>query len=183
MLALYLIFIVFVFSLIPLLFTLTKRGSACMAMKKAIEREGGKVVPTSSLWYVGNIAKQKCDLHIYFDGRVISVKIIGFYTKNIMLNFISPDSYSIKELHTFKTVKASEVVLNKKKKKPYDFRHGLSEEGKKLPQAKIILIADPYPLMVSVSTDGGERREINIGSSTPEGELYTVNSFIKLFKN
>ena len=182
MLFLYILIPILLISILPLIGILTRRASACITMKNAIEREGGVVVPTHKLWFIGNIEKEKCDLHVYFDGRVISAKIIGFYTKNIYLSFISPECYGIKEISKAKAARCGKVVPAKKKKKPYDFKAGLTDEGRRLPQARIILIADPYPHKITKIGKDGSQKVLHNGSETGEGELYNINAFLKLFK-
>lgn len=181
MLLLYIFILVMIFSAIPLVGVMTKRASAAATMKRALEKQGCRVIPTRAFWYMGTVDGKKCDLHVYYDGRVISVKTVGFFTKNVILNFIDKTSYSIKELKGGKTYDPDKLRYKIKKKSPYDFSASLPDElsGKK--HARVILVFDPFPLKIT-KTEGGISYDLEVGDETGEGELYTTASFIELFK-
>ena len=98
-----------------------------------------------------------------------------------MLNFIDKTSYGIKELRGSKTYDADKIAYKLKKKRPYDFSAGLPGELSSKKRARVILVFDPMPLKIT-RTENGRSSDIEIGSETGEGELYTVHSFINLFK-
>ena len=175
MLLLYIFLMVMLFSLIPYLKIITKRASAAAGMKRACEASGGKFVTTNPFWYIGLTDAKKCDAHILKDGRIISVKIIGFFSTNTVVDLRSAEEYATNILKK-NFDDPSPELCKPKKKAPYDFSYKLPEEWKKLPKARIILVADPYPIKLY-----SEGEEVKIGSQLSEGELYDVESFIKLF--
>ena len=181
MLLLYIFILVMIFSAVPLLISMTKKASEGATMKRAIEQRGGKFIPTHAIWYMGEVNSERCDFHVVFDNRVISVKVISLLSSNVLLNFIDKENYGIKTLSAKLTENKDSVIYENKKKKPYDFKHGLKPEYSKLPHASVILLNEPRPLRISRATDDGII-DLHTGDQTGEGELYTTHSFIELFK-
>ena len=181
MLLLYIFALVMIFSAVPVLISMTKKASAAAAMKRIIEKRGGKIIPVNPFWYVGSINGKNCDFHVVFDKRLISVKVVSFITANTLVDFIDETTYGIKTLRTEKGVNKDKVTYNKCKKKPYNFKYRIPEEYSKLPKARVILINEPYPARVTVS-ENGFYKDVHQGEALPEGELYKVNGFINLFK-
>lgn len=170
-----------IFSSAPLIVKITKKASEGTTLKRSIEQAGGKFIPTHTFWYMGSIDGRYCDFHVVFDGRLISVKVISLLSRGVMIRFIDKDSYGIKVVKSFDTVEEQSVSYKTKRKKPYDFKKGLKEPERSLPQAKIIMSNLPEPLMLSVMENGVPKR-ILCTDMTPEGEYYTSQSFIELFK-
>ena len=181
MLLLYIFIMVMIFSSAPMIIKITKKASHGATLKRSIEQAGGKFIPTNAFWYMGSIDGKKCDFHVVFDKRLISVKVIGLLASNTLISFVDKCSYEIKTLNSQSQVDKNSVSYSKKKKKPYDFKFGIPEEYKKLPQARIIMTTPPAPIRVSL-TDGAGRTDISVGDKTPEGEYYTADAFAELFK-
>ena len=179
MLFLYIFALVMIFSSVPLLITVTKKASEGATMRRAVEQAGGKFIPTHIFWYVGTVEKSKCDFHVIYDGRVISVKVISLMSSRVFLNFIDKTSYEIKALGKTDSLNNPNVSYSKKKKKPYDFKYKLPEEYEKLPKARVILMNSPLPARI---TRGVERQDLKRGDSTGEGEPYETHDFIELFR-
>ena len=175
MLLLYIFILVMLFSLTPYVIAITKKASACAAMRRAIEYSGGRLAPTKPLWYIGNPSKRECDLHILNGEGVISVKVIGFFLPGGVLNFKDSEHY---EIATVKKGKENELKLAEKKKQPYDFGYKMPDEWKKLPHARVILITDPYPYKITKQNE-----PISIGDDTGEGQIYTTTALAELCKN
>ncbi len=181
MLLIYIFILVMIFSSVPLLITITKKASEGAAMRRAIEQAGGKFIPTHLFWYVGSVEKSKCDFHVLYDGRLISVKVISLLSSRVLLNFISPSEYEIKTVGKSESINDTNVTYNKKNKKPYDFKVGIPEELRSLPQARVILMNTPLPARIT-KTVNSQRTELSTGANTGEGELYELHDFIELFR-
>lgn len=181
MLLLYIFAIVMIFSAVPYLISITKKASEGATMKRAIEQAGGKFIPTNSFWYMGSINKEKCDFHVVFDNRVISVKVISLFSQNTVINFIDELSYEICVFDPKKKNDSGLFNFKRKTKKKYNFSYALPEKYAKLPKASLILMNTPNPLKIFKTTNG-ERKEIFVSETAPEGEIYTTYSFIQLFK-
>lgn len=181
MLLLYIFVLVMIFSSLPLLVTVTKKASEGATMRRAIEQAGGKFIPTHTFWYVGSVEKEKCDFHVLYDGRIISVKVISLMSSRVFLNFVDKSTYEIKTLGKTDSLSNPDVSYSKKKKKPYDFKYKLPSEYEKLPRARVILMNSPLPARIT-KTRGGERAELKRGDNTGEGELYETHDFIELFR-
>ena len=181
MLLIYIFIIVMIFSAVPPLILMTKKASEGATMKRAIERAGGKFIPTNSLWYMGSINKEKCDFHVVLDNKVISVKVISLFSSNTVINFIDESSYGICVLDPKKKNNPGIYSFKKKTKKKYDFSYALPEKYAKLPKASVLLMNTPNPLKIFKADDKG-RHELSVSDRAPEGEIYTTYSFIQLFK-
>ncbi len=181
MLLLYIFVLVMIFSSLPLLITITKKGSEGAAMRRAIEQAGGKLIPTRTFWYVSDIGNPNCDFHVLYDGRIISVRVISLMSSRVFLNFVDKSTYEIKTFGKKDSLNTPNVNYTKKKKKPYNFKYKLPEEYRKLPQARVILLNTPLPAKITRSV-GGERVELSRGSNTGEGEIYETHDFIELFR-
>ena len=180
MLLIYIFIIVMIFSLVPVIVNITKKASEGATMRHNIEKAGGIFIPTHTFWYMGAIDSKKCDFHVIYDKRVISVKVISFLYQNVSVNFIDDVSYEIGTVDRKKSGK-SKNKLRKKAKKPYDFRASLKNEYSSLPSARIILFNTPTPAKVT-RVQNGITRDLNYSESTGEGELYNTYGFIRLFK-
>lgn len=181
MLLIYIFILVMIFSSVPLLITITKKASEGATMRRAIEQAGGKFIPTHLFWYVGTVEKASCDFHVLYDGRIISVKVVSLLSPRVFLSFKDSTSYEIKTFSKNESINEANVTYTKKNKRPYDFKKGLSEEYKSLPQAHVILLNTPLPARISRTVDG-EKVALNCGDNTGEGELYEVHDFIELFR-
>lgn len=181
MLLLYIFIIVMIFSSVPHVITLTRRAASMAAVRRVCERAGFRLKINTPLWYTGTIRGKKCSFQLISDDRIIAVKVIGFLSGNTLLNFIDHRSYSAT------TVKAKESTLPSPssykvyKKEPYDFKWRLSEEERRLPLARVILISDPYPIKITCSSKDGFR-EIHPSDEIGEGEIHSIPSFTALFK-
>lgn len=181
MLLLYIFILVMIFSCVPLLITVTKKASEGATMRRAIEQAGGKFIPTHLFWYVGAVEKTKCDFHVLYDGRLVSVKVISMLSSRVLLNFIDKETYEIKTLGKGASINEENITYSKKKKKPYDFKAGIPEEYKSLKQARVILMNTPVPARIT-KTVNGDRVNLSRGDNTGEGELYELHDFIELFR-
>ena len=181
MLLIYIFAIVMIFSAVPPLVSMTKKASEGAAMRHAIERAGGKFIPTHTFWYMGAIDSEKCDFHVIFDNIVISVKVISLFSSNTIINFIDESSYEICVLNPKKKNDSRMFDFKKKNKKKYNFTYSLPEQYSKLPKASVLLMNTPNPLK-TFQTKNGQRQEIFVSDRTCEGELYRTHSFIQLFK-
>ena len=181
MLLLYIFILVMLFSSVPYLIRITKNASSVSEMRRQLESEGCKLKTVSPFWYMGTIDGRRADFHVLCEGKVISVKVVSFMSSGIALNFSGKDSYSIKKLKPSET-DADISTYKVKKKAPYDFKAGLPSEWAGLPSAKVIMILDPYPTKITRTGKDGKARVLDIADSTGEGELYSLLSFIELFR-
>ena len=154
---------------------MTKRASTAAALKRACEHAGCKFIPTTPFWYMGTVDSKRCDIHILKDQKVISVKIVGFFSSNTVFRIIDEKSYGINELKKNFSDPSCELCKTKPKT-PYDFKYKLPDDWKSLPKAKIILISDPFPVKLYINDE-----EAQIGDRCKEGELFDITSFLKLF--
>ena len=150
-------------------------------MRRAIERAGGKFIPTHFFWYLGSVDKERCDFHVVYKNRVISVKVISLISSRVFLNFVDKSTYEIKTFGKTESFNDATKTYTKKKKKPYDFSFKRPKEYEKLPQARIILSNHPLPAKATKTVDG-ERVTLLRGANTGEGEFYRTSDFVKLFK-
>ena len=182
MLFLYIFVLVMLFSSVPMLFLLTKKASEGATMRRAIEQAGGKFIPTHTFWYVGSLEKDKCDFHVIYDKRVISVKVISLLSSRVFLNFVDKTSYEIKTFKKGETFSVKEgVKYTLKKKKTFNFNYKRPEKFGKLPQARVLLMNHPLPARIT-KTVGTERVILSRGDNAGEGELYETHDFIELFR-
>ena len=179
---LYILLIIVLFSTLPLVFLITKKASEGGALRRAVVKAGGTFIPTHRFWYLGSQEKAKCDFHVVYGKRIISVKVISLVAKRTFINFVNKTTYEIKVLGKSESFEDAEKrKFSVKKKKPYDFGFKRPENYGKLPQARVILLNHPLPAKVT-KTVGAERITLSRGADTGEGELYKTNEFIKLFK-
>ena len=169
-----------VFSLTPYVVTMTKKASICAAMRLDIEQKGGKFVPTSPLWYISSPKKEKCDFHVFYDDRVISAKILTFYSAKTVLNFIDKKNLEYATFTKKQNAESPDLKFTKIQKNPYDFKFKLPDEWKKLPHANVILIPYPFPEKITLS-DGSFKKPLSVAYNTGEGELYSIEAFKNLF--
>ena len=179
---LYIFVLVMLFIFVPLLFLITKKASEGATMRRAIEKAGGKFIPTHKLWYLGSLENERCDFHVIYDKRVISVKVISLLSKRVFINFIDKTSYEIKTLGKTESFDAKGgAKYTKKTKNPFNFNYKRPAEYGKLPQARVLLMNQPLPARIT-KTVGAERVILSRGDNTGEGELYKTHDFIELFK-
>lgn len=178
MLLLYIFLLVMLFSSIPYLILFTRRSATAAELKRAIDRAGYKFRSVGAFWCMDTVDGKHASFYILKDGRVISVKVIGFMSSGIALDFKDKNSYGIKKLAASESEPAPDTYKTKKKS-PYDFKAKMPEEWKRLPYAKIILVMDPYPAKLTRSTANG-KKNIKPGDDTGEGELHNISSFLEL---
>lgn len=178
---LFILVFVTTFSLLPALITVTRKASEGKLMRRDVEQAGGKFIPTHKLWYLGAIEKSKCDFHVVYDGRIISVKVISLFPQRTFLNFIDSTSYEIKILGKSDSINKTNVTYSKKSKKPYNFKYKIPDEYNSLPKARVILLNTPAPARIT-KTKNGVRVVLPAGESTGEGAVYKTGSFVSLFK-
>ena len=178
MLLLYIFLLVLMFSSVPYLVLLAKRGRTAANIREQLDRIGAKFY-ARGIWYMGGIDGKRADFCVVYGGRVISVKVIGFLSAGTAVHFESDTSYLIKKM------KPSESnpplsAYKRHSKRQYDFSSVIPAEFSSLPKAKVILVMDPYPEKLTRSTTSGEKK-LRSGDNTGEGELYDAPAFIKLF--
>ena len=181
MLLLYIFILVMLFSSVPYLVSMTKKASAAANIKRALEQAGCKFIPVNPIWYMGSISGKNCDFYIIFDSKVIAVKMVSFISSNVFLEFVDKKSYRIKTVRSKTELDASSVILKTCKKRTYDFKSKLPKEAIGLPLAKVILINDPLPAMVTIADDN-RSVVVHPGDRIPEGDYHTIDSFLYLFK-
>ena len=173
---------ILLFSCLPILFLITKKASEGATMRRAIEQAGGKFIPTHTFWYIGSVEKEKCDFHVIYDKRIISVKVISLLSSRVFINFVDKSTYEIKTFGRTEVFNVKEgVSYSLKKKKPYDFNYKRPDADAKLPQARVLLMNHPLPARIT-KTVGNERVILTRGNNTGEGELYETHDFIELFR-
>lgn len=175
---LYLFLIILIFSALPAFVILTKRYAAIATVISKLKIKGYTVKKNRKLWFTSGLEKAACELQFIGKNSVFSVKVIGFYSRKVLLNFISDEKYSILE-GAPKPKKENDGFAVKEKPK-YDFSAGLTEEELKKNRRNIILMAERVPEKIT-SGDGNAKRRVRIGDSTAEGEIYDCFNFIKLF--
>jgi hypothetical protein len=179
MLLLYIFIMVLMFSSVPYLVLMVKRGRTAAHMRQTFDRLGCEF-HGKGIWYMGGIDGKRADFCVVFDEHVISVKVIGFLSAGTAVHFESATSYLTRNLKPSES-DAPLQSYKKHKKKPYDFSAPIPSHLSGLPVAKVVLIMDPYPEKLTRPTPSGAKK-LNIRESTGEGELYDVASFLKLFE-
>ena len=178
MLLLYIFLLVLLFSSVPYLVLMIRRGRAAAELRERLHRAGCEFFGRG-IWYMGGIDGRRAEFCVRFDGRVISVKVIGFLSAGTAVHFESPESYLMKALKPNET-DAPLSAYKRHKKKPYDFTSVIPKEWSSLPTARVILVMDPYPEKLTRPIPSGEKR-LSIGDNAGEGELYDAPSFAGLF--
>ena len=175
---LYLLLIMLIFSALPALVILTKRYAAISTIIVKLQGKGYTVKKNTRLWFTSGIGREACELHFIGKKCVYSVKIIGFCSRKVLLNFISDTKYSI--LEGAPNPKKENDGFKIKEKPKYDFSAGLSDEELKKSRRNIILIAERVPLKIT-SGEGNAKKRVRIGDSAAEGDVYDCFNFLKLF--
>lgn len=180
MLLLYIFILVMLFSSIPYIKAMTKKASNGATMRRMLEGRGVRFIPTNVFWYMGSVSGKRCDFVCIKDGRAIAVKVISFISSNVFLEFIDERHYGIKTVRK-EAVDKDSLVYKTAKKRPYDFESALPREAAGLPLAKVILVTEPIPSRITLR-DGTASVDVHTGDNLPEGEYYTEESFIRLFR-
>lgn len=175
---LYLFLIILIFSALPAIVILTKRYAAISTIIAKLKIKGYTTKKNRKLWFTSGLDKKDCELQIIGEKCVFSVKIIGFYSRKIMLNFISDAQYSI--IDGAPNPKKENEGFSIKDKPKYDFTAGLTDEELKKNKRNIILMAERVPTKIT-GGEGNAKHRIRIGDSTGEGEVYDYFNFLKLF--
>ena len=175
---LYLFLIILIFSALPALVILTKRYAAISTIIAKLKLKGYTVKKNRRLWFTSGLDKEACELQFIGKNSVFSVKVIGFYSRKILLNFISETQYSI--IDGTPNAKKENEGFTVKDKPKYNFSAGLTDEELKKNRRNIILMAERVPGKIT-SGSGGAKHRIRIGDSTGEGEIYDCFNFLKLF--
>ena len=178
MLLLYIFLLVLMFSSVPYLVLMVKRGRIAAEMRETLDRLGCRF-NGRGVWYMGGIDGRRAEFAVLYDNRVISVKVIGFLSAGTAVHLESETSYLIRKLKPSES-DAPLSEYKRHRKKPYDFTAPIPREWSGLPTAKVILVMDPYPEKLTRPAPNGEKK-VSIGDSIGEGELYDARSFLKLF--
>jgi hypothetical protein len=176
---LYIFLIILIFSALPVPVILMKRYAALSTVISKLKAKGFTLKTNRKLWFASGLNKEACELQFIGKSSVFSVKVIGFYSRKVLLNFISDRKYSILESGAPNPKKKNEGFTQKEKPK-YDFSAGLTEEDSQKSRRNIILMAERVPLKIT-SGEGNLKHRVRIGDSTGEGEIYDCFNFLKLF--
>ena len=157
---------------------LCKRISLVCRLKSVCKAKKLELIPTHRAWWLGWTKGTNADFHVITAEATYSVKLIGTISKRICFNFLDVKNYSTKNMMFQFSQAAFGIQYEPKTKNPYNFDYKLPDEHLRKNRENVILM-NPVPLVVNVTTQKEQRKPIENGDRIKEGIFFSGDGFVR----